>query len=48
MSLPIGSSGVSEGRATYEADRPDYTGWAHTAVVGAHIAELRKKALLEV
>jgi predicted nucleic acid-binding protein len=43
----IGSSGVSESRAPYETDRPDYTGWAHTAVVGAHIAELRKKALAD-
>jgi predicted nucleic acid-binding protein len=43
----IGSTGVSESGATYQADRPDYTGWAHTAVVGAHIADLRKKALAE-
>lgn len=43
----IGSTGVSERRATYEVDRPDYTGWAHTAVVGAHIAELRRQVLAE-
>lgn len=43
----IGSSGVSEPKAAYQPDRPDYSGWAHTAVVGAHIAELRREALGE-
>jgi predicted nucleic acid-binding protein len=40
----IGSAGISEHRAAYQPDRPDYSGWAHTAVVGAHIAELRRQA----
>jgi len=43
--LLIGSFGVSDGTAAYRTDRPDYTGWANTAVVGAHIAELRRQAL---
>lgn len=45
--LLIGPPGISEARAHYQAERPDYTGWTHTAEVGAHIAELRKKALAE-
>ena len=43
----IGSAGISEHRAAYQPDLPDYSGWAHTAVVGAHIAELRREALAE-
>lgn len=43
----IGSTAISERRAVYATDRPDYSGWAHTAVVGAHIAELRREALAE-
>lgn len=36
---------VSEGPATYAVDNERYTGWAHTAVVGEHIAELRRQIL---
>jgi len=43
----IGSTRVSEHRAAYRAVREDYAGWSHTAIVGAHIAELRRKALAE-
>lgn len=41
----IGSTGVSEPRVAYRTDA--YPGWAHSAVVGAHIAELRRRALAE-
>ena len=34
---------MAETSASYGSDRPDYTGWAHTATVGAHIAELRRQ-----
>jgi predicted nucleic acid-binding protein len=43
----IGSSGVSETRAEYRSGNDAYAGWSHTAVVGAHIAELRRRALAE-
>lgn len=43
--LLIGPSGISEPRADYRPDNSVYAGWAHTAVVGAHIAELRRAAL---
>lgn len=43
----IGASGVSEPRAEYVPDADVYAGWAHTAVVGAHIAELRRQALAD-
>lgn len=43
--LLIGSRGISETRAPYRDATDDYTGWAHSAVVGAHIAELRREAL---
>ena len=44
----IGSGGagrISETTSTYRADAGEYVGWAHTALVGAHIAELRRQAL---
>lgn len=36
---------ISEPRAAFRTS--PYAGWAHTAVVGAHIAELRRQALAE-
>lgn len=43
----LGRTGVSEIRASYGPNDQMYAGWAHSAVVGAHIAELRHKALAE-
>jgi len=45
----IGSSGkgLAERRAAYSAPRETYAGWSHSAIVGAHIAELRRRALPE-
>lgn len=43
----IGPSGVSETRAEYRFGNDAYAGWSQTAVVGAHIAELRRRALAE-
>jgi predicted nucleic acid-binding protein len=42
----IGSSGkgLAESRAAYSAPRETYAGWSHSAIVGAHIAELRRRA----
>lgn len=45
--LLIGSGGVSESLVGYQTASEDYTGWAHTAAVGAHIAELRRRTLAE-
>lgn len=48
--LLIGSAGtdrVSERKAGYPVDNETYAGWSHSAIVGAHIAELRRKALAE-
>lgn len=48
IGILIGSAGagrISEQRAEYRIS--PYDGWAHTAVVGAHIAELRRQALAE-
>jgi predicted nucleic acid-binding protein len=42
-----GSGRISETSSTYRADSEAYAGWAHTAIVGAHIAELRLQALAE-
>lgn len=50
VGILVGSDGtgrISDERATYGAGRETYVGWAHTAVVGAHIAELRRKALAD-
>ncbi len=48
MLIGAGVSGrLAEISSTYRANSEDYTGWAHTAVVGAHIAELRRQALAE-
>jgi predicted nucleic acid-binding protein len=43
----IGSTGVSEPRVAYRTDPNAYTGWAHSAAVGAHIADLRREALAD-
>ena len=43
----IGSTGVSEAQAEYQAPSEDYSGWSRTAIVGRHIAELRRQALAE-
>jgi len=45
--LLIGDARVSEPRSAYRADADSYAGWSHTAIVGAHIAELRRQAQLE-
>ena len=43
----IGPTGIAEPRARYGPGRETYSGWTHSAIVGAHIAELRRKALAE-
>jgi predicted nucleic acid-binding protein len=43
----IGPSGISEPRPDYQPDDDSYAGWTHTAVVGAHIAELRRRSQAE-
>lgn len=48
--LLIGSDGasrISDSHSSYRTDSEAYAGWAHAAVVGAHIAELRRQALAE-
>ncbi len=42
----IGSTGrgAAESRAAYSPNRETYAGWSHSAIVGAHIAELRRAA----
>lgn len=49
IGILVGSPGegrISEEQAAYRIS--PYDGWAHTAVVGAHIAELRRQALAEI
>ena len=41
-----GSGRISEASSTYRGSEA-YAGWAYSAVVGAHIAELRRQALAE-
>jgi predicted nucleic acid-binding protein len=48
LGLLIGSDhprGVSESPATYRQPEEGYTGWAHSAAVGAYIADLRGRVL---
>lgn len=48
VGLLIGSDrghGLAESRAAYRPTNEQYTGWTHSAVVGAHIADLRRRAL---
>lgn len=42
----IGSpdKGVAENRGVYRSTGQTYAGWSHSAIVGAHIAELRRRA----
>ena len=42
----IGSAGkgLAESHAPYGSTRESYAGWSHSAIVGAHIAELRRRA----
>ncbi len=50
VGILVGSDGdgrLSGQLATYATGRETYSGWAHTAVVGAHIAELRRQALAD-
>lgn len=44
---PPGQPRASESHVAYGSTRPVYAGWSHTAIVGAHIAELRRQALAE-
>ena len=44
---PGGPRRLAEAGAAYGSDRPDYSGWSRTAIVGRHIAELRRQALAE-
>lgn len=43
----IGAAGIAEPVADYLPDAETNAGWTHSAVVGAHIAELRRRALAE-
>ena len=36
--------GLAESRAVYGSTRETHAGWSYSAIVGAHIAELRRKA----
>jgi len=42
-----GSGRISDISSTYRVDSEAYAGWTHTAVVGHHIAELRRQVLAE-
>ncbi len=36
---------LADSPATYGQTTEDYTGWAHSAIVGAHIADIRRRVL---